>query len=177
MAMKQLWIILGLLAMIFAAGCESNKSQRPPEEISDEPLQRQEADQDTTLQDIEVLIIRAVGGEDTASMRFDQDTLEVKASSLVRLELINEGTDPKMIYNIVFIRPGLYKQAAEQGSKAGAPGNYLPDSSIMLAASPLALPGQTVILEFTAPDKPGTYDFVSTYPGDFEKLRGKLIVK
>ena len=174
--MKHLWLIISLLAMTLATGCESDQSERQ-EKITDETIKQQGADQDTTLQEIEELTIRAVGGEDTDSMKFDQDTLEVEASSLVRLELINEGKDPKMIYNIVFVRPGYYKQAVEQGNRAGASGNYLPDSSIMLAASPLALPGQTVHMEFTAPDKPGTYDFVSTYPGDYEKLRGKLIVK
>ncbi|WP_317173863.1 plastocyanin/azurin family copper-binding protein [Pontibacter aquaedesilientis] len=174
--MKNLWLVLCLAAVYIVTGCDGSKQDDSNEKAGD-VLKQQEAVQDTTLQKVEEISIRAIGGEDTARMAFDQDTLEVKAGSLVRLELINEGTDPKMILNIVFIRPGLYQMAAEQGSSAGASGNYLPDSAIMLAASPLALPGQTVSMEFTAPLEPGDYDFVSTYPGDHQKLRGKLIVK
>ncbi|WP_018477911.1 plastocyanin/azurin family copper-binding protein [Pontibacter roseus] len=172
-------IVYSLLTGLFLFACNGGSSEdvtEKPETIVEEPLKQEETEQDTTLQPVQELSIRAVGTEEE-SMAFDQDTLEVKANALVKLELINEGSDPKMIYNIVFTQPGQYKRAAQEGSKAGATANYLPDSSIIIAASPLALPGQTVKLEFVAPESTGTYDFVSTYPGDYERMRGTLIVK
>jgi azurin len=163
---------------LMATGCDGNKSEQDrPEKITDEPLKQKDTEQDTTLQEVEELTIKAVGGEEMQTMSYDQDTLEVKAGSLVRLELVNEGKDPKMIYNIVFTKKGHAERAAKEGNLAGASGNYLPESSILLAASPLALPGQTVELEFTAPDQPGTYDFVNTYPSDFKQMKGVLLVK
>jgi azurin len=119
-----------------------------------------------------------VGEENLQSMNYDKDTIEVKAGSLVKLELINEGKDPKMIYNIVFTKEGYSAQAAQKGSKAGPSGNYLPDSTMMfVATTALALPGQTVNMEFTAPDKAGVYEFVNTYPSETPLMKGKLIIK
>lgn len=177
--MKLRILVSGVLSMSLLVACngdnQSDTTERP-EKITDEPLMQQETESDTTLQEVEEVTIKAVGNEEY-TMLFDTDTLEVEAGSMVRLDFINEGTDPKMIYNIVFTKPGMYRQAALQGEKAGPSGNYLPDSSIMIAASPVALPGQTVRLEFKAPDKPGAYDFVSTYPGHHERMNGKLLVK
>jgi azurin len=176
--MKQLWIIGAFTVCLLATGCDGNRTEQDrPEKITDEPLKQKDTEQDTTLQEVEELTIKAVGGEEMQTMSFDQDTLQVKAGSLVRLELINEGKDPKMIYNIVFTKEGHAERAAREGTRAGASGNYLPESSILLAASPLALPGQTVEMEFTAPNTPGTYDFVNTYPSDYKQMKGILVVK
>lgn len=179
--MKCFWKIGFLFCLSLLAGCNGNKPDTTdsPKEITDEPLKQQEeaVTADTTLQEVEKFTIRTQGGEDLQSMTFDTETLHVKAGALVRLELINESSDPKMIYNIVFTKEGYSWEAAREGSQKGAPGNYLPDSAIMIAASPLALPGQTVNMEFTAPVKPGTYDFLNTYPNESEKLKGKMIVK
>ena len=176
--MKQLWIISLLSSLLVFASCGSQQETGDrPEKIMDEPLMQQEEEQDTTLQEVEEVSIRATGGEQMESMAYDQDTIEVKAGSLVKLVFTNEGKDPKMIYNIVFTREGYSAQAAQKGSKAGASGNYLPDSTLLLAASPLALPGQTVTVEFTAPDKEGVYEYVNTYPSETPLMKGKLIVK
>lgn len=175
--MKRLWIFTAFTALLFTAGCNGGQDARDnPEQITDDPLKQQEIESDTTLQEVEEVTVKAVG-EELQSMDFDQDTIEVKAGSLVRLELINEGKDPKMIYNIVFTKDGYSAQAAQNGSQAGASGNYLPDSSMMFAATPLALPGQTVRLEFTAPEKAGIYEFVNTYPSEVSSMKGKLVVK
>ncbi|SIQ95255.1 plastocyanin/azurin family copper-binding protein [Pontibacter lucknowensis] len=176
--MKQIWIIGLFSVLLFASACGNQQETGDrPEKITDEPLMQQEEEQDTTLQDVEEVSIRAIGGEELESMTFDQDTIEVKAGSHVRLAFTNEGKDPKMIYNIVFTKEGYSTQVARKGSEAGASGNYLPDSTLMLAASPLALPGQTVTMEFTAPDKIGVYEFVNTYPSETPLMKGKLIIR
>lgn len=164
--------------MLLSVGCNGQQDTGDtPDKITDEPLKQRDTEQDTTLQEVEEVTIKVVGEEDLQSMHFDKDTIEVKAGSLVRLELINEGKDPKMIYNIVFTNEGYSAQVAQKGSKAGPSGNYLPDSTMMFAATPLALPGQTVNMEFTAPEKAGIYEFVNTYPSDAPDMKGKLIIK
>lgn len=131
---------------------------------------------DTLLQAIENVTLKAVGNS-VEEMTFDKDTIEVKAGALVKLTLINEGTDQSMIHNVVFTQPDKYKLVALAGAKVGAPGNYVPVSEAIVASSPLALPGQTVELEFTAPLEPGTYNYVCTYPDHWQKMNGVLIVK
>jgi azurin len=174
--MKRLCILLPLAACLTLGGC-GTRDQESPDKITEEPLKQQDEEQDTTLQEVEEVSIRAIGGEDLESVAYDQDTVEVKAGSHVKLAFTNEGTDPKMIYNLVIIREGYSAQAARKGSKAGASGNYLPDSSMMYVATPLALPGQTVNMEFTAPDRTGVYEFINTYPSETPLMKGKLIIK
>ncbi|ARS34994.1 plastocyanin/azurin family copper-binding protein [Pontibacter actiniarum] len=182
--MKKNWInILSLLlALSLFWGCS------PPEAEGDldvsDPLKDTATaasaplveDQDTTLQPVQELNLHALGNT-LEEIRYSKDTLEVKAGALVKLNLVNEGIDMPMVHNVVFTEPGKYKEVALAAAEVGASGSYVPDSKLVIAATPMALPGQTVELEFTAPTKPGTYDFVCTYPGHWEKMNGVLLVK
>lgn len=132
-------------------------------------------DQDTTLQPIVELILRATG-DTPEEMTFDQDTLEVEKDAFIKLSLVNEGTGMTMIHNFVLVTDGKYKEAALTGEELGATENYIPKTNYVLASTPLALPGQTVVQEFKAPP-PGTYEFVCTYPDHWQRMHGKLIVK
>ena len=53
---------------------------------------------------------------------------------------------------------------------------FVPKSSDVIAYSDLADPGETVVLEFEAPEK-GNYEFICTYPGHSEIMRGYFFVK
>lgn len=133
-------------------------------------------ERDTTLQEIQHLELRALGNT-LDEISFSKDTLDAKAGALIKLTFINDGTDMPMVHNVVFTAPGKYKQVALAGASVGASGNYVPESEAVIAASPIALPGQTVEMEFVAPIKPGLYDFVCTYPGHWKKMNGVLVVK
>ncbi len=135
------------------------------------------AQPDSLLQSVEEITLHTVGDEQNIK-HFDKDTIAVKAGSLVKLSLVNQGSGQSMIHNIVFTRNGKATQVALAGEKVGAPGNYVPDDTVLvLASSPLALPGQTVSIEFEAPIEPGFYDFVCTYPDHYKHMRGVLAVK
>lgn len=133
-------------------------------------------DQDTTLQKVQELSLHALGNT-LEEIKFSEDTLEAKAGALIKLTFVNDGIDMPMVHNIVITAPGKFKQIAIAGEKVGASGGYVPESDLVLASSPIALPGQTVDMEFTAPIEPGSYDFVCTYPGHWQKMNGVLIVK
>ncbi len=132
--------------------------------------------EDSTLQPIEEITLKATGNT-PEEMAYSKDTIFVSAGALVKLEFINEGTALPMIHNFVVADSGTYKAVALAGEKVGSSGNYLPPNTALLAASTLALPGQTVIVEFKAPLHPETYDFVCTYPSHWKKKHGTLIVK
>lgn len=131
---------------------------------------------DTTLQPVQNITLHAIGNT-LEEMAYKEDTLEVKANAMVHLSFINEGVDMPMMHNVVFTTPDKYKQVALAAAEVGASGNYIPKGPAVIAASPLALPGQKVELEFTAPEKPGAYDFVCTYPDHWQRMHGTLIVK
>lgn len=133
-------------------------------------------EQDSTLQVVEELTLRATGNT-LDEIAYHEDTLEVKAGAHVKLTFINEGVDMPMVHNVVFTAPNAYKRVAVAGSKIGASGNYVPDGPSVIAASPMALPGQTVELEFMAPTKPAAYGYVCTYPDHWQRMHGVLLVK
>jgi azurin len=131
---------------------------------------------DTTLQEVDEVTLRAIGNT-LQEIAYEPDTLEVKAGSLVKLKLVNEGAEQPMMHNVIITYQDKYKLVATEGAKIGSSGNYTPlDSSLVIAASPMAKPGQTVELDFRAPLAPGKYDFVCSYPQHYERMHGVLIV-
>ena len=111
-----------------------------------------------------------------SEMKFDKKNITVQAGSWVRINLVNEGVDPAMLHNIVFVKYGTRKEVAKQSIEAGPDLQFVPKSSDVIAYSDLADPGETVVLEFEAPDK-GNYEFICTYPGHSEIMRGYFFVK
>ncbi|MHA6249217.1 plastocyanin/azurin family copper-binding protein [Pontibacter sp. CAU 1760] len=156
------------------------------QDLPDELLKKALADSATAssapVQDEEPLqqkveLALAATGNTLEDIAYSKDTLEVRAGALVKLTFVNEGVDMPMVHNVVFTLPGAFKQVALAGSRIGASGNYVPNDSTVIAASPMALPGQTVEMEFTAPLKPAAYNFVCTYPDHWQKMHGILLVK
>lgn len=131
---------------------------------------------DSTLQPQAEIRLKAIGNT-LEEMSYDQDTLEVISGARVKMFFTNEGVEQSMIHNVVFTYPKKHKLVALAGAKVGAPGNYVPESEAVIAATPLALPGQTVKLEFNAPTQPGSYNFVCTYPGHWKEMHGVFYVK
>src|SRR5207237_1301211 len=53
---------------------------------------------------------------------------------------------------------------------------YVPQSPKVLQATRLLDPGQKAKLAFTAPDEPGDYPYLCTYPGHWRRMVGTLAV-
>ena len=115
-------------------------------------------------------------GNTMSEMKFDKKNITVQAGRWVRINLVNEGVDPAMLHNIVFVKYGTRKEVAKQSIEAGPDLQFVPKSSDVIAYSDLADPGETVVLEFEAPEK-GNYEFICTYPGHSEIMRGYFFVK
>jgi azurin len=109
-------------------------------------------------------------------LKFDKTTLTVKAGS--RIKLVFNNTDD-MQHNFVLVQPG---KANEVGSLALALGlkgpekNYVPDTPLLLYHTGLLQPTTAETIYFTAPNKPGEYPYVCTYPGHYTVMRGILKV-
>ena len=165
--MKKIIIIL-LISLLISCGSSNENDKKI---INDNP--------NTVLVDSEKkweeFTVGAVGNT-MSDMKFDVKNITVKEGSWVRIKLVNEGVDPAMLHNIVFINYGTRKEVAMQSIDAGPDKKYVPDNSNVIAFSDLANPGETVILEFKAPDR-GNYEFLCTYPGHSEIMRGYFFVK
>ena len=121
------------------------------------------------------ITIHAVGN-DMSVMHYDASEIDVPANTKVKITLINDATDASMQHNIVITKPADKDSVAMHGISAGLAKGFVPDDKTVVAASKLALPGKSVVLEFTTPAA-GEYSFICTYPGHNMKMQGKFIVQ
>lgn len=111
-------------------------------------------------------------------MSFDKEVIVVQKGKAV--EFIFENID-LMPHNIVFAKPGSleelgkYAEANAQDPAFAARG-FVPPSNKVLLSSKLVLPREIQKLSFTAPNTPGVYPYVCTYPGHSMRMHGALYV-
>ena len=166
--MKKTALILSVTILISCGSSENKNSDVNTNDVNTiETVEKEKNWEEFT--------VGAVGNTMT-EMKFDKKNITVQAGSWVRINLVNEGVDPAMLHNIVFVKYGTRKEVAKQSIEAGPDLQFVPKSSDVIAYSDLADPGETVVLEFEAPEK-GNYEFICTYPGHSEIMRGYFFVK
>ena len=133
-----------------------------------------ESDNAPVAEGTTVIRIKALENE----MKFDLKTFKVQAGKPV--QIIFENPD-FMQHNIVVTTPGAMEivgRAADKLATAanGAEMNYVPDIPQVLFHTRLVNPQETVKLEFIAPEKPGDYPYVCTFPGHWSIMNGVMKV-
>jgi putative heme-binding domain-containing protein len=128
------------------------------------------------LGELGVKVIRL--GTVTDQMRYDQDQLVLQAGR--KCEIWFENTD-LMPHNLVIAQPGSMEELGMLAEAAATqPGalarHYVPESKQVLLSSRLLQPRDSQRLSFTAPNKPGVYPYVCTYPGHWRRMYGSLYV-
>ncbi|MEY2598899.1 MAG: hypothetical protein RLZZ142_1158 [Verrucomicrobiota bacterium] len=113
----------------------------------------------------------------TAQMKFDQSELQVSPGAKVKLTFENPDDMP---HNVVFCVPGtnveqLVLKMLEKPEEA-MKRNFLPDDPKVWLTSRLLNPQEKQEIEFTAPEKPGKYPYVCSFPGHAMSMKGILNV-
>ncbi len=122
-----------------------------------------------------------VEGNDT--MQYTVKQLTVKAGQQVKLVFKNIGSMPKaaMGHNLVVLKEGVTAMAFGPSvvAKGTADNGYLPDDAKkdVIAHTKLLGPGEHDTIEFMAPEKPCTLEYVCTFPGHFALMNGKITVQ
>ncbi|MEM8680911.1 MAG: plastocyanin/azurin family copper-binding protein, partial [Planctomycetota bacterium] len=111
-------------------------------------------------------------------MMFDQPQLIVGRGQPIEIRF--ENTDA-MPHNFVLVRPGALARVGAVSEATGRDRdaierNYVPVSEDVLAAGTLLQSGESEAIYFTAPQEPGVYPFVCTYPGHWRRMFGALVV-
>jgi hypothetical protein len=121
-----------------------------------------------------VRVVRAVFGQG----RFDAERLWAEPGEALELVFENEDAAPR---NLVLVIPG-GREAVLKAAAGMSPGDvdsggrsFVPKLPGIVAASRVLSQGDSQTLKFTAPSKPGAYEFFSTVPGS-PPLRGVLQV-
>jgi azurin len=124
---------------------------------------------------VAVFVIKTVREQ----MRYDTPRLVVEAGKA--FEIIIENAD-FMPHNLVVVKPNTREKignlaAPMQPDELDGRGRaFVPTTADILAATKLLEPGQKATLNLTAPNEPGDYEYVCTYPGHWMIMWGQLVV-
>jgi azurin len=111
-------------------------------------------------------------------MKYDKISFDVPAGKPVEIVFNNPDF---MQHNVVIGAMGSMKiigAAADAiaSDPKGAEMNYVPRIPEVLFSTRLVNPQETITLSFIAPDKPGEYPFVCTFPGHWSVMNGVMKV-
>ncbi len=111
-------------------------------------------------------------------LQYNKEQITVTAGQKVIIRLDNPDG---MQHNMLIIQPGTLQQVGAAADALardpqGAQQNYVPKIPQVLFSTKLLMPQESTTLEFIAPDKPGDYPFVCTFPGHWRGMNGIMKV-
>lgn len=123
---------------------------------------------------VRTVAIKAVPG----AMQYDVKEIKAKPGEVLEITLANGDT---MQHNLLVVLPGKMAEVGVAGDRmgetaAGKARHFVPDSPAVIAVMGLVDPGATGRMFLAVPRKPGTYNYVCTYPGHWRMMNGKLRV-
>lgn len=114
-------------------------------------------------------------------MKFSVTSIEAKPGEQLHVVLTNVGSMPKeaMAHNWVLLHPGSDVMAFSVAAAGARDKDFLPDNLMSQVVAHIGLlgPKQTGEVTFKAPDQPGEYPFLCSFPGHAALMKGVLAVK
>lgn len=153
------------------------------------PLAASQATSTTTSQTKKAPAAKAAAGggrtvEITGSETMKYSVTEITAKPGEKLHIVLKalGSMPKiaMAHNFVLLKAGVSPQDVANAAFNARATDFVPADmkDKIIAHTTLAGGGETVEVSFTAPTKPGNYDYLCTFPGHFAQgMKGTLTVK
>jgi putative membrane-bound dehydrogenase-like protein len=115
----------------------------------------------------------------SGQMKYTQTTITARPGQRVELTLNNTDDMPHNL--VIFRRGSLAEYEKELFGSLNEPNaqlrGFVPDSPNVLVASRLLNAGESTVVTFDAPDEPGEYPFVCSFPGHWATMRGVLRVE
>ncbi len=107
-------------------------------------------------------------------LKYNLNNFSVKAGSKVKVTFLNPDVIP---HNLLIVEPGSRAEIGNQAIAMGADAvKKAPKNSKILHGTKMLEAGQKETLEFTAPSKPGDYEFICTFPGHWAVMNGIMKV-
>jgi lysophospholipase L1-like esterase/plastocyanin len=110
---------------------------------------------------------------------YDVREFKVKAGRPVKLIFENPDVTP---HNLLIVQPGAADEVGMAGNEMakttdGFTKGFIPDSPKILHKTKLLPQNEREILRFKAPEKPGVYPYICTFPGHWLVMKGEMIVE
>src|SRR5699024_8746323 len=111
-------------------------------------------------------------------LQFDVTELEVQPGE--KIKIVFENTD-FMLHNLLILKPNTLEEVGAAADDMttnpnAADQQYVPDVPAVLFATDLVDPGETATLTFVAPEEPGSYPYICTFPGHWRSMQGVMKV-
>ncbi|MDP9036234.1 MAG: plastocyanin/azurin family copper-binding protein [Myxococcota bacterium] len=175
--MRSLMLPVLVLLLATASGCGKapEQSQPPPAATASAVEVKPKAEPEATVvkpvQHVELQLATVAN-----TMMYDKKSLTVPAGAEVHLVLKNNATAATLPHNWVVVKPGTEASVAAAGLKLGEQAGYFDvRDKDALVHTPMAKPGESSEVTFTAPD-PGVYPYICTVPGHYMLMKGVLTV-
>jgi len=112
------------------------------------------------------------------TMKFDQNMILVEAGKTITLTLNHTGKFGKrgMGHNFVLLKADVDVSDFAQRAASAMKTEYIPEGDEIIAYTKLLGGGDSDTIKFKAPKK-GIYTFICTFPGHWQLMKGKFIVK
>ena len=112
------------------------------------------------------------------NLQFSEKKLQAKPGEVIKLKFVNPDVVP---HNWALVQPGTLEQVGDLANKLiGSPEAYLkqyvPDSDAVICYTDIIEPGSEFAIYFKAPEKPGRYPYLCTFPGHWMVMNGILEV-
>lgn len=116
------------------------------------------------------------------NMRFNVSRIEARAGEEITVVLTNIGAQPKEVmgHNWVLLQAGADSEAFDRAAAMARETDYIPASlkDQIIAHTGLLGPRKSGEVRFTAPDTPGDYPYLCSFPGHFQVgMKGTLVVR
>jgi azurin len=159
-----------VFGLIGAPGCEPGGDAGAPVPVDPEAAERESEALDDAVEameeDDEVAVFEITADD---GMRFGLNAFEVTPGQRVAVLLENIGEMPveSMGHNFVLLALGTDLNAFANAAIPYEDNDYIPPEreDEVLAATRILGPGESERLTFTAPEIPGEYDYICTFPG------------
>ena len=110
-------------------------------------------------------------------MKFDQNELRVFEGQKITLTLNHTGKMSKEImgHNFVLLKKETNLNDFAQKAMLARENEYIPDGNETIAYTKMIGGGESTSVNFQILE-PGEYEFICSFPGHYNLMRGKLIV-
>ncbi len=121
---------------------------------------------------------RAITIKAAKNLMFDTAEWKVRAGEPIRLTFENPDAVP---HNWALLRPGTLRSVGEMTNRLiadpeAAARHYIPKTDDVIAYTDVVEPYSKFTIYFSAPQKPGRYPYLCTFPGHWMVMNGTMVV-
>ncbi|MCA9139555.1 MAG: hypothetical protein KDB00_22430, partial [Planctomycetales bacterium] len=122
---------------------------------------------------------RAVTIETGTNLSYATRSFRVRAGEPLALTFDNPDVVP---HNWALAKPGTLERVGVLADQSisdpeAALHHYVPSTTDVLAYTDVVLPGESFTIYFHAPDQPGRYPYLCTFPGHWKIMNGEMVVE